>query len=178
MQWMEHRDRLIGVAVIVAALLAAKLGRQVYSWYAHEGERMQIERLSGELEEVGMEVVTTQLAADSLHSVIERMDGGLAVTRRRVESYGRRAVDGALPGRVYDEYRGDLADYNRGVGERNSRFEEWRAVVERNHAAVDRFNHLADSIRGLAIAMGEPYFSIPTPAEIALERGVEPPVHR
>jgi hypothetical protein len=175
---MGHRDRLIGVAVIMAALLAAKLGHQVYSWYAHEGERTQIEQLSGELEEVGVEVVTTQLAADSLRWVIERMDGGLEATRRKVESYGRRAVDGALPGRVYDAYRAELDDYNRGVGERNSRFEEWRAIVERNHAAVDRFNRLADSIRGLAIAMGEPYFSIPTPAEIALERGLEPPVRR
>lgn len=162
----------------MAAVLAVTVGRQVHSWYAHQDERTQIARLSAELEEAGVEIVTTQLAADSLRAVIERMDGGLEATRRRVESYGRQAVDGALPGRVYEGYRGELDAYNRRVGERNSRFEAWREVIERNHRAVDRFNLMADSIRGLAAAIGEPYFSIPTPAEIALERGVDVPVRR
>lgn len=169
---MRHRERVIGVAVILAALLTVKLGSRVYSWYAHDEERTEIARLSTELEEVGMAIVWSQVAADSLHAEIEVLDADLETMRSRVESYGRRSVDGVLPGPIYDGYRRELDAYNRRVGERNARYERWREVIDRNHVAVDRFNALAERIGDLAAAMGEPYYSIPTPAEIAVERGI------
>ena len=50
--------------------------------------------------------------------------------------------------------------------------EEWREVVNNNHHYVDRYNLLADSMRSVAGRMGEPYYPIRTPAEIATSRRV------
>jgi hypothetical protein len=171
---MRHRERLLGIAVILALLVFARVAHQTYRWYAHDEERARIEALSALLEDVGLRVVTTQLAGDSLRALVEQMDRGLAGTRAAIAAYERHAVGGALPAHLYGAYRGDLDAHNRRVVERNARFEQWREAVGRNHAAVTRFNSLADSIRVAAAAMGEPYYSIPTPAEIALEHGLVP----
>lgn len=175
---MGNRERLMGLVLIAALLVVGRLGRQTYLWYAHQDERGEIETLSTELEDAGMEVVLTQLAADSLHRLISGLDEGLADTRRHVDSYGGRAIGGMLPPGVYDAYRSELDAYNQRVGERNVLYGRWRDVIDRNHAAVDRFNRLADSIRGFAATMGEPYYPIPTPAEIATAAGIEPPAGR
>lgn len=175
---MGNRERVMGLVLFAALLLVGRLGQQTYLWYAHQDERVRIETLSDELENAGMEIVVTQLEADSLHRIISRMDEGLEGTRRHVDSYGGRAVGGMLPPGVYDAYRNELDAYNRRVGERNALYGRWREVLDRNHAAVDRFNGLADSVRGLAAAMGEPYYPIPTPAEIATEAGIAPPDER
>lgn len=160
--------------MVLALLVAARVGHQTYRWYVHDDERARIHRLTADLEEAGLEVVKTQLAIDSLRAVVEEMDRELEGTRAAIAAYESHAVGGALPAHLYEAYRGDLAIHNRKVVERNARFDEWREAATRNHAAVTRYNALADSIRATAAEMGEPYYSIPTPAEIALERGLTP----
>lgn len=171
---MRHRERLLGVAVILALLVFARVAHQAYRWYAHDEERARIEALTSQLKEVGLAVVTTQLASDSLRSLVEEMDRRLESTRAAIAAYERHSIGGALPAHLYGAYQGDLETHNRRVVERNEWFEQWRETVGRNHTAVSRYNALADSIRTTAAAMGEPYYSIPTPAEIALERGLAP----
>ena len=171
---MRRRERLLGVAVVLGVLVAARVAHQTYQWYAHDEERARIQGLTEELEHVGLDVVRTQLAIDSLRAVVEEMDHQLEGTRAAVAAYQRHAVGGALPAHLYEAYRGDLEIHNRRVVERNARFDQWREAASRNHAAVRRFNALAESIRATAAEMGEPYYSIPTPAEIALEHGLTP----
>ena len=41
----------------------------------------------------------------------------------------------------------------------------WQEILDRNRTAGRRYNLLGDSIRDLAMRMGDPYYSVPTPAE-------------
>lgn len=171
---MRRRERLLGVAAILAVLVLAKVGHQAYRWYAHDEERARIQALSGVLEDVAIEVVASQLVSDSLRAEIESTDRELETTRAAIARYEEHSIGGALPARMYGPYRRELQAHNRRVEERNAMYERWRDAIARNHAAIDRYNALADSIRATAAAMGEPYYSIPTPAEVALERGLSP----
>lgn len=171
---MRRRQGLLGILIVVIVLVAGKIGLQTYRWYVHDEERARIQALSSELEDVAVEVVGTQLVSDSLRAVIEGMDEDLEGRRVRIAEYERHAVNGALPVHLYDGYRRELELHNRLVVERNSGYEMWHDAVSRNHAAVERYNALVDSIRSTAAEMGEPYFTIPTPAEIAVERGISP----
>ena len=60
------------------------------------------------------------------------------------------------------------------VRRRNDKLGEWRAVVESNHAAADRYNLLADSMRSVAARMGDPYYAVPSPVELAVAHGIRP----
>lgn len=171
---MRRRERLLGVGVVILLLIMAKVGQQAYRWWAYDEERARIEALSGELEDVAIEVVSSQLMADSLRRQIEQMDEALQVSRSRLATYERHSAGGALPTTVFAPYSRDLERHNRQVVVRNAAFERWREAVQRNHTAVGRYNALADSIRTTAAHIGEPYYSIPTPAEVAVERGIEP----
>jgi hypothetical protein len=172
---MIRQGRVAALLLLLGVVATAKLGQSLYRWYAYAGERAQLQVIRAELESVGVEVVRTQLAADSLRARIERMDRELSAAKRAVRGYDLHARDGALPARLYARYRRELDAYNRRVVERNASLDAWSRVVERNHAAVTRFNRLADSIRSIAVGIGEPYFAIPTPAEAALRRGIAPP---
>lgn len=171
---MRRLERFKGFAVLMVLLVVAKVGHQTYRWYAHDEERARIEALTGELEDVAIEVVSSQLVADSLREAIEASDRELEAARATIAAYEAHSVGGALPVHLYEPYRSELEAHNRRVLTRNQAFERWRGAIHRNRTAVDRFNALADSIRVTAAAMGEAYYSIPTPAEVALERGIEP----
>lgn len=172
---MRGLERFKGLAIVMALLVAAKVGHQTYRWYAHDEERARIESLTGELEDVAIEVVSSQMVADSLRDSIQASDEELEAARAAIAAYEAHAVGGALPVHLYEPYRRELEAHNRRVVARNRSFERWRAAVDRNRAAVTRYNALADSIRMTAAEMGEAYYSIPTPAEVALERGIRPP---
>lgn len=171
---MRRRERLAGLLLLVALLAAVNLGRQVYGWFAYADERGALQGLSDRLEVAGLEVMRTQLGADSLRRRIQQMDRELGSRKQSVAAFERFVQDGALPAHLYDAYRAELDGYNRQVQGRNEVFARWKEVVVRNHAAVGRFNGLADSIRSLADRIGEPYFQIPSPVEIAAERGLVP----
>jgi hypothetical protein len=170
---MMRRQRLIGFTVLLVFLGLAKLGQQLYRWYAFQDERAEIERLEADLEEAALGVVRTQLRADHLRREVDRDDRELAVRREALDRLERQVVRGPpIPSGVEAGYRRDLRAYNTEVAARNQRFREWLAVVDQNHGYVARYNELADSIRGLAERMGEPYYPIASPAEIAHRSGL------
>lgn len=171
---MRRRQRFASLLLLVALVAVVNLGRQVYGWIAYADERASLQGLSERLEDAGLEVMRTQLSADSLRVQIQAMDSELGGRKQSVASFERFVRDGALPAHLYDAYRTELEGYNRQVQIRNARFARWKEVVVRNHAAVGRYNGLADSIRSLADQIGEPYFQIPSPVELAVKRGLVP----
>lgn len=171
---MSRRQRIAGLLLLLATVITIRLGVYLYRWYAYAGEREVLHEMSTRLEQAGMQVVQTRQEADLLRQEIERLDRALGAGERAVAAYGEHAESGALPRHLYPSYRADLEEYNRGVGERNARFERWKEVVRRNHAAVDRYNALADSMRAVALEIDDPYYPIPSPVEIAAEQGTEP----
>jgi hypothetical protein len=160
---------------VTAVIVAINVVRQLYRWFAFEEERVELVRLNHEVEGTALEVMRTQLQADSLRGVIQEMDGDLGAQRRGLQRLERRAGEGGLPPLLFQEYRQLLDETNDLVAVRNHSFEEWRTVVEGNHRAVRRYNALADSIRGIGAKMGEPYLSIPSPAEVATRHGLRVP---
>lgn len=169
---MRRRERLASLLLLVLLVAAVKLGQQVYAWLVYADERAALQVLSGRLEDAGLEVMRTQIAADSLRAEIQLMDRELGEQKQTVASFERYLHDGALPAHLYDSYRAELERYNRQVQSRNAVFTRWKDIIVRNHAAVSRYNGLADSIRSLANQIGEPYFQIPSPVELAVQRGL------
>jgi hypothetical protein len=165
------RTRLL--LVVASLILAANLGRQLYRWAAFADERQTLGRLSGELESVALDVMRTQLLADSLRTAILSLDAELRERRRDLARLERRSESGSLSALLYDEYRRRLDAYNETVVARNGRYERWAEVVNRNHEAVRGYNLLADSVRAIGRRMGEPYLSIPSPAEVAVRNGLD-----
>lgn len=158
--------------IVLAAVIALKLGQQIFRYYAYQEERVTLTAMRERLIDAGVEVVTTRARADSLRVEIESTDRKLRESRRTVNRYGRYATGGALPGEVYGAYREDLLRYNDKVTERNKRLREYQQVVDRNHTATERYNFLADSMAGLAARIGDPYYPVPKPVEAAAERGL------
>jgi hypothetical protein len=165
------RTRLL--LYIAAALLVVNLGRQLYRWAAFADERDDLRRLGVELDGAALGVMRTQLLADSLRGAIQTLDSRLEAQRAALAALERAANGGGLPPQLYEEYRADLDEYNGSVAARNDGFDRWRAVVERNHLAVGNYNVLADSIRSIGVTIGEPYISIPSPAEVAVRHGLD-----
>lgn len=168
--WTPRARLLLFAASII---LAANLGRQLYRWAAFADERQTLGRLSGELESVALEVMRTQLVADSLRAAIHSLDTDLRERRRVLARLERRSELGTLSPMLYEEYRRGLDAYNETVVARNGRYERWADVVNRNHDAVSGYNLLADSMRAVGRRMGEAYLSIPSPAEVAVRHGLD-----
>lgn len=160
---------------MLGAILLGKLAQEVYDWYAYGEERARLESLQPEFERMGMQVVVSQLKADSLRRVIQELDRDLAEKRLRIEAYDRYDHNGRLSPGLFERYRRELASYNALVEGRNANLDQWKAALARNGQVVDSFNILADRIRAIAISMGETYYPLPTPAEIASARGLSPP---
>jgi hypothetical protein len=158
--------------LVLAAVIALKLGQQLFRYYAYQEERAALANMRERLVDAGVEVVTTRVRADSMRAELESTDRKLKEGHRSVNRYGRFAQDGALPNEVYSSYRKDLLRYNERVTERNQRLREYQTVVDRNHIATERYNRLSDSIAALAARIGDPYYPIPKPVEAAAERGL------
>lgn len=169
MPWRSRAESVLAVLVLVVVF---KLANELYRWVAYADERSRLSQLTGAIDSVGVRVVRTQITADSLQHIVEEMDRGLDGARRGVAEFEGRSVDGAIPRRIYAEYRKRLDAYNLAVRTRNARLAEWRGVVESNHQASARFNALADSMRAVATRMGEPYYEIPSPIELAVKHGL------
>lgn len=165
------RTRLLILAA--GLLLAFKLGREVYRWIAFGDERDDLRRLGVELDATALAVMRTQLLADSLRRAIHQLDADLKADRAALSVFERRADRGGLPPLLFDEYREDLDEYNGKVAARNTGYDRWTSVVERNHRAVGGYNVLADSIRGIGATIGEPYIFVPSPAEVAVRHGLD-----
>jgi len=173
---MRRRDRFLSVVLVLLLVAGVKFAQQLYHYYAFSEERVELVRLQGLMETEGLGVIGTQLPADSLRLLIEAADEKLESVRGHLDRIERRLSLGASGVRDESTYRDELAGYDALVSARNASFLDWRAIVDSNHAHVDRYNLLADSIRRLATGIGEPYFPIPSPAEIAVRHEAAAPV--
>ena len=171
---MPWRSRAESVLAVLALVVVFKLANELYRWVAYSDERALLSDLSGAIDGAGVRVMRTQISADSLQEIVEDMDRGLDTARRAVAEFEGRSVDGAIPRRIYPAYRERLDAYNMAVRTRNARLAEWREVVESNHDASVRYNTLADSMRAVATRMGEPYYEVPSPIELAAKHGLRP----
>jgi hypothetical protein len=174
----SHREMVLGVAVIVALLILGRAGYEVYRWYAYAGERTRIEQMTRELDEVGLKVVTTHVAIDSISALIDATDDRLDARRGDLEARARRALNGRTEPGVYESFRADADALEIAIDDRNSLVEELNEIAAQHRTAVARFNELADSILTLAAGMGYPDYPLRTAAEIAIEHGITPPASR
>lgn len=171
---MPWRSRVESVLAVVALVVGLKVAHELYRWVIYADERARLRELTTAIDSAGVRVVRTQLETDSLQSTIEALDRGLDSARRAVAAYERKSVDGKIPERLYAAYRRRLDAYNQAVRRRNGKLDEWRTVVESNHTAADRYNLLADSMRAVAASMGDPYYQVPSPVELAVQHGIRP----
>lgn len=155
---------------VVGALLVMMVGREVYRWVAYREERSEFVHMRERLIDAGAAVMETRSASETLRAEVEAGDARLKSERAVVQRYTRYARHGALPAHLFGGYREALDRYNQQVSERNRKVGEWQTIIARNHAAVDRFNALADSMRTAAAAMGDPYYAVPSPLQAAAER--------
>lgn len=156
--------------VSLALLVLGRLGVEVYDWAAHREERERVRELRARLHDAGVEVVRSHAREDTTAVAFREADEALEREHRLLEAYKERALSGGAPD-VYAAYREALDRYNRQVAERNARARErWAAQVRKRDAQL-RYDALADSIRGVARALGDPYYHVPLPAEAAAERG-------
>lgn len=162
------------LVVLLALFLSVQLARDAYSWFAYRDERDALRGMSGALEEAGVALMRTGLEVDSLRARVLEMDRQLDRSRAALEVYERQAVGGGIPADLYGAYRRDLDRYNAQVAERNAVLRTLEAEAVRNRAAAHRYNRLADSIRSLARRMGDPYYQVPSPAELAVKHGLKP----
>ena len=168
---MRTREKLLTAVAVLTVLGVAKLGQHLYRWQAHAPERASIAELEVRLEDVALRIVDSQIRAASLREELETLDAELEADRDRLDLFEADASDGALRVGASRGYRIALDQYNQNVVERNARFGAWRRTLEDNRLYVDSYNAIADSIRGHAERMGDPYYPIRSPAEIAVARG-------
>jgi hypothetical protein len=166
-----RRQRFFALLALLLLIGAFRLAQQLYRWQAFKAERTEIVRLEVDLDSSALGIVATEMRAGTLRTAIEAADEGLASARSRLDNVERAAEVRGLDLSQEISYRDDLAAFNAEVRRRNELVREWRQILTSNHEHVDRYNLIADSIRAVALRMGEPYFPISTPAEIAAARG-------
>ena len=166
---MSTRRRTFVLLSALLLVVGLRIGHQLFSWRQHAPERDLLVSLEAELEDAGVGVITTQIASDTLQEAIEAADVELGRGRQLLDNLERRS---SFRGSADATYLRELRAFNQKVAARNRIVEDWRIVVGSNHEYVDRYNLLADSIRSVANRMGEPYYPIRTPAEIATSRGI------
>ena len=160
---------------LLLVIVGVKLSDSVYRWLRFGPEREQVKALSVRLVDAGAQMVRTRQESDSMRAVLHAADAVLEREQQALRRYDALAHDGALPPDVYERYRADLTRYNRHVTERNARLADWQEIQARHNAAASRYTVLADSLNALATRMGDPYYTVPTPAEAAIERGIIKP---
>jgi hypothetical protein len=156
--------------LLLLAIVGVLVSQEVYRWAAFGAERAQVAELREELLDAGAALVDARTEMDSLRAVIVEADERLEAENLALQEYNRHARHGRLPVHLYEAYRADLSRYNEHVVERNARVVELEKVLQREHAAVARYNALSDTIHLLAVRLGKPYYAVPTPLEAAMER--------
>jgi len=166
------RKQIGALGLVLLAIILVKVGEEGYRWYAFADQREQLREMNTRLEEAGYQLVHGRIQVDSLRGALVAADAELAEGRTRLDSLERFADRATLPPGVYERYRAELTRFNRSVAQRNALLVGLESSVHRNHEAVDRYNVLADSIRAVAASLGEPYYDVPSPVELAARRGL------
>jgi hypothetical protein len=168
----EHLRFLLVVFFGVVALL---VGRETYRWFAYAEERQALVAMYPAIVEAGAEAVVTRGQTDSLRVRVDSLNRDLDRRGDALRGYSRIAVNGLLPPDVYQRYARDRREYERVLAVRDERYAAWRNSYDRNRAAVRRYSALADSMRIVALRMGDPYYHVPMPVEAAIIKGVVRP---
>ncbi|HET7321060.1 MAG TPA: hypothetical protein VFI96_01035 [Longimicrobiaceae bacterium] len=163
------------VVIILALFAAVEVGRDAYRWVAYRGERASMRALSPALEISGLNVMRSGLRVDSLRARIDARDRVLDRMRAEIDRYEKQSAGEGVPEEVYESYRSTIEAYNSQVAERNGWLRELQEALRRNAVAAERYTTLADSMRSLAVRMGDAYYQVPTPSELALKHGLRPP---
>ena len=158
--------------MVLLVVVGVKLSEQLYRWVAYRDERKQVGEIRERLLDSGAELTLARAESRRQREEVEEHDRGLEVERRSLMRYNRYSAHGYLPASVYGPYKKELERYNRHVVERNSQLRRYQQTHGRYAAAVDLYNARADSVRNLAARMGETYYSVPSPLEAAVQRGV------
>jgi hypothetical protein len=158
--------------MVLLVVVGVKLSEQLYRWVAFRDERRQVGEIRERLLDSGAELTLARAESRRLGQVVEEHDRRLEAERKSLTRYNRYSANGYLPASVYPSYKRELERYNRHVVERNSHLRRYQQTHGRYAAAVDLFNARADSVRDLAAKMGETYYSVPSPLEAAVQRGV------
>ena len=161
---------------VLLVVIGVKVSEQVYRVFAFADEREQVVVLREKLLDAGAGVEVARAEARRMRARLEEEDAKLEEEREHLERYERLAQDGRyLPADVYAAYKAELETYNRHVVERNALNRRLGDIQDRSMLAAESYDALADSIRDLAARMGEPYYSVPTPVEAAIQRGTIKP---
>ncbi|CAN5735657.1 hypothetical protein BH23GEM6_BH23GEM6_16550 [soil metagenome] len=169
------RKQIAALGLVLIAVILVKVGEEAYRWFAFPEQREQLREVDTRLEEAGYQLVRSQIRVDSLRTLVGQADENLMEGRSRLDSLEQYADRGTLPPGIYDRYRAELTRFNLSVAQRNAILNDLESAVRRNHAAVDRYNVLADSLRGIAASLGEPYYDVPSPVEMAARRDLVHP---
>jgi hypothetical protein len=155
---------------VLLAVVAVKVSEQLYGLVAHREHRALAGELRGRLLDTGAELVELRHEADSLRRVIEGEDEALERDQRVLRRFHRSARQGLLNEAERERYGEEVDRYNLHVVSRNAVLRDYEGVQERQKAASDRYNAIADSLHALAVRMRRPYYQVPTPLEAADER--------
>jgi hypothetical protein len=167
-----RNTRVLGLLVFLLAVATIQVLEGVFLWYSFREERVQLTQLREELVDEGADMIRAQLEAERIRGAIAAADSLLHQRRQEVDPQGQRARAATRSWTAYHAHAEGIDAFNREVRRRNERLGELNAVVMRRNAAAARYYLLADSIRTLAVRAGEPYFSVPIPAQAAAERGI------
>lgn len=158
---------------VLLVILGVKATEQVYGFVAYRDERAAVRTLRAELSGVDTGVLRVQGRLDSLHRAIVEHDRALTAELKPIQKLTRQSRHRLLPPDLYTQYAAALQQYNLHVEARNVVFREWQQLDAERDELLDRYALLADSIHGIAVRMGKPYYQVPAPLEAAPESGIE-----
>ena len=154
---------------VLLVIVGVKLSEQAYALVAFRDERVLARELRARLGETGVELVTARTREDSLRTLIKAQDAELERELRVVRRFHREARQGPMSPARHAQYSAQLARYNARVVARNEVLRRFEQLHDHHQAAATRYNLLADSLHGLAVKMGQPYYQVPTALEAADE---------
>ncbi|HEU0016583.1 MAG TPA: hypothetical protein VFQ45_23075 [Longimicrobium sp.] len=157
--------------LVLLTILGIKASEQVYRAVAFRDERAEVRRLRRDLAPISADLLGARAEGDSLRRALAAEDRALGRRAQALRRYNRIARHGRLPADVYAEYRAEAAQYDSNAAVYDALVRRLEGVHAREHAAITRYNLLADSIHALAARMGRPYYEVPSPLEAAAEAG-------
>ena len=160
---------------VLLAIVGVKLSEQLYRYVAFRDERAQVAVLRDRLLDAGAALEVARGEHRAAREALEAQDELLEQERRGLMRLQRAVESGPVSEAQYAGYRTALETYNHHVVDRNGRYQSYQDIRDRWVGSVESYTSLADSVRQIAARMGEPYYSVPTPLEAAVARGVIKP---
>jgi hypothetical protein len=161
--------------IVLLAVVGVKVSEQLYRFVAFRDEREQVKVLRDRLLDAGARLELARGERGRARDALEAEDDRLEAERRRLMLLQGTLEGGQVTAAQYERYRIALETYNRHVVARNGRYQQYQEIRDRWAVSVESYASLADSIREVAARMGEPYYTVPTPLEAAMARGVIKP---